>query len=104
EDDDKLLDWAGYEPVNKIAQRLGRSVRAVRFRLGALGMSARVTDGWSQRALRKLLRMSRAKLRYLIGSGMLRVRDSRITAVSLTIWCEKNRPAMGSSAAIRGRQ
>src|SRR5713101_8519642 len=36
-DDDKLLNWAGYEPVKKIAQRLGRSVRAVRFRLGALG-------------------------------------------------------------------
>jgi hypothetical protein len=93
EDDDKLLDWAGYEPVTKIAQRLGRSVRAVRFRLGALGMSARVTDGWSQRALRKLLRVSRARLRYLVASGMLRVRDSRITAVSLTVWCEKNRPA-----------
>jgi hypothetical protein len=44
EEDAKLLDWAGYEPVNKIAQRLGRSVRAVRFRLGALGMSARVSD------------------------------------------------------------
>jgi len=45
EEDARLLDWAGYEPVNKIAQRLGRSVRAVRFRLGALGMSARVSDG-----------------------------------------------------------
>src|SRR6185437_266511 len=74
-DDDRLLNWAGYEPVSKIAQRLGRSVRAVRFRLGALGMSAKVSDGWSQRALRKLLRVSPAKLRYLIGAGMLRVRD-----------------------------
>ncbi len=101
EDDDKLLDWAGYEPVKKIAQRLGRSVRAVRFRLGALGMSARVTDGWSQRALRKLLRMSRARLRHLVASGMLRVRDPRITAVSLAVWCEKNRPAMGFSATYR---
>ena len=101
EDDGKLLDWAGYEPVKKIAQRLGRSVRAVRFRLGALGMSARVTDGWSQRALRKLLRMSRARLRHLVASGMLRVRDPRITAVSLAVWCEKNRPAMGFSAAIQ---
>src|ERR1017187_6629965 len=27
EDDDKLLDWAGYEPVTKIARRLGRSAR-----------------------------------------------------------------------------
>ncbi len=101
EDDGKLLDWAGYEPVNRIAQRLGRSVRAVRFRLGALGMSARVTDGWSQRALRKLLRMSRARLRHLVASGLLRVRDPRITAVSLAVWCEKNRSAMGFSAAIQ---
>src|SRR5919108_4517243 len=45
EDDEKLLNWAGYEPVDKIAQRLSRSVRAVRFRLCALGMSAKVTDG-----------------------------------------------------------
>ena len=92
EDDERLLDLAGYEPVTKIAERLGRSVRAVRFRLGALGMSARVKDGWSQRSLRKLLRVSRARLRYLIASGMLRVRDPRITATSLAHWCEKNCP------------
>src|SRR5579864_821880 len=83
EDDAKLLDLAGYEPVNEIAERLGRSERAVRFRLGALGMSARVTDGWSQRSLRKLLRMSRTRLRQLIADGMLRVRDPRITRASL---------------------
>jgi hypothetical protein len=92
EDDEKLLDLAGYEPVTKIAQRLGRSARAVRFRLGALGMSARVKDGWSQRGLRKLLRASRARLRYLVASGMLRVRDPHITAASLAAWCAKNPP------------
>src|SRR5579863_6977362 len=83
EDDATLLDLAGYEPVDRIAERLNRSERAVRFRLGALGMSARVTDGWSQRALRKLLRMSRTRLRQLIASGILRVRDPRITRASL---------------------
>ena len=61
----------GYEPVNKIAQRLNRSVRAVRFRLSALGMSAKVSDGRPLRALRKLLRVSPVRLRQLIGSGML---------------------------------
>lgn len=101
EDDDKLLDLAGYEPVRKIAQRLGRSVRAVRFRLGALGMSARVTDGWSQRALRKLLHVSCARLRYLIAKRMLRVRDSRIRASSLVAWSQKNRRAAESSASDR---
>jgi hypothetical protein len=83
EDDAKLLDLAGYEPVHEIAEHLGRSERAVRFRLGALGMSARVTDGWSQRSLRKLLRMSRTRLRQLIANGTLRVRDPRITRASL---------------------
>jgi hypothetical protein len=90
EDDETLLDLAGYEPVIKIAERLGRSVRAVRFRLGALGMSARVKDGWSQRGLRKLLRVSRARLRYLVASGMLRIRDPRITGRSLAYLCDKN--------------
>src|SRR4051812_43038586 len=89
EDDAKLLDWAGYEPVSEIAERLGRSERAVRFRLGALGMSARVTDGWSQRALRKLLRMSRTRLRQLVAGGVLRIRDPRITRASLASFCAK---------------
>jgi hypothetical protein len=96
EDDAKLLDLAGYEPVNEIAERLGRSERAVRFRLGALGMSARVTDAWSQRALRKLLRMSRTRLRQLIANGMLRVRDPRITRASLAV-LQAKRSAPGAA-------
>ena len=95
-DDAKLLDLAGYEPVNEIAERLARSERAVRFRLGALGMSARVTDGWSQRALRKLLRMSRMRLRHLIANGMLRVRDPRITRASLAA-CRPERQCVDPS-------
>src|ERR1035437_8322732 len=100
-DDDRLLNWAGYEPVRKIAQRLGRSVRAVRSRLGALGMSARVTDGWSLRALRKLLRVSPAQLRHLIGTGLLRVRDPRISARSLALFCEENQASVDPSALER---
>ena len=89
-DDDRLLNLAGYEPVPKIAQRLGRSVRAVRFRMGALGMSAKVTDGWSLRALQKLLRIGPSRLRQLIAKGVLRVRDAHITAASLATYCDKN--------------
>lgn len=97
EEDGRLLDWAGYEPVTKIALRLGRSVRAVRFRLGALGMSAKVSDGWSLRALRKLLRVSPDRLRHLIGSGMLRARDPRVTSLSLLALCSKNNPSLDGS-------
>ncbi len=100
-DDEKLLNWAGYEPVNKIAQRLSRSVRAVRFRMCALGMSAKVTDGWSLRALRKLLRVSPARLRQFIGSGILRVRDPRITASSLAEFCHANRTSLSPLAVER---
>ena len=100
-EDDRLLNWAGYEPVHKIAHRLGRSARAVRFRLGALGMSAKVSDGWSQRALRKLLRVSPAKLRYFIGTGMLRVRDPRVTTVSLLALCSRNGFSLDHSALER---
>jgi len=100
-DDDRLLNWAGYEPVKKIAQRLGRSARAVRFRLGALGISARVTDGWSLRGLRKMLHVSPARLRYLIGNGMLRVRDPRVSVSSLAVFCDRNRGSLDSSVCDR---
>ena len=101
EDEDKLFNWAGYEPVDKIAQRLSRSRRAVRFRLCALGMSARVSDGWSLRALQKLLRVSSAKLRQFIGSGMLRVRDPRVTASSLARFCQRNCASLDPAAVSR---
>ena len=100
-DDDRLLDLAGYERVYKIAQRLGRSVPAVRFRLGALGMSARVTDGWSLRALRKLLHIRTSRLRRLIGNGILRVRDARISGSSLAAYCDKNRSSLSPSTLER---
>jgi len=100
-DDDRLLNWAGYEPVKRIAQRLGRSVRAIRFRLCALGMSAKVTDGWSLRALRKMLHVSPARLRYLIGNGMLRVRDPRVSTSSLAVFCDKNRVSLEPSVRDR---
>src|SRR5208337_5434993 len=83
--DDKLLKLAGYETVNKIAQRLGRSERAVRCRLGALGISGKVTDGWSLRTLQTTLRVRRPRLRQLTGIGMLKVRDPRISASSLAV-------------------
>jgi hypothetical protein len=98
-DDERLLNWAGYEPVRKIAQRLGRSERAVRFRMCALGMSAKVTDGWSLRSLRQLLRVSPTRLRQLIGSGMMRVRDPRITGSSLAEFLEKNHASLEPSIA-----
>lgn len=100
-DDDKLLNWAGYEDVEKIARRLNRSERAIRFRLSALGMSAKVSDGWSMRALRKMLRVSPDRLRRLMASGMLRVSDARVTAHSLVRFCEQNHASLDPAAVAR---
>src|SRR5271166_977828 len=100
-DDDSLLNLAGYEPVKRIAQRMSRSVRAVRFRIVALGLSARVTDGWSLRAFMATLRVRHSRVRQLIGSGILRVRDPRITAGSLAAFVEKNRVSLDPAAVER---
>ena len=100
-DDDRLLNLAGYEPVKRIAQRLDRSVRAVRFRMAALGISARVTDAWSLRALWKMLRVRPSRLRYFIGNGLLKVRDARISASSLAAFCDQNRPSLAPSTLER---
>ena len=100
-DDDRLLNLAGYEPVRRIAQRLDRSVVAVRFRMAALGMSARVTDAWSLRALCKMLRVRPSRLTYFIGNGLLRVRDARISASSLAAFCDQNRPSLAPSTLQR---
>src|ERR1019366_7581200 len=51
----------------------------------------------SFRGLRKMLRKSSARLRYLVGHGMLRVRDPRISASSLAILCDKIRESLEPS-------
>jgi hypothetical protein len=100
-DDEWLLNLAGYEPVKRIAQRISRSVRAVRFRIAALGMSARITDGWSLRAFMATLRVRHSRVRQFIGSGILRVRDPRINTVSLAAFVEKNRVSLDPIAVER---
>src|SRR5208283_5653864 len=99
--DGKLLKLAGYEPVKKIARRLDRSERAVRCRLAALRISGKVTDGWSLRTLQTTLRVRRPRLRQLIGKGMLKVRDPRISASSLATLCDKIRAPLDPSAIKR---
>ena len=84
-EDRKLWELAGYETATKIAQRLGRSEQAVRFRLKSLGLSVKVKDGWSFRALQEMLHVGPSKLRRFIADGALRVRDPRITGNSLVI-------------------
>lgn len=88
----KLWELAGYETAAKIAERLGRSEGAVRFRLKSLGLSVKVKDGWSFRALQEMLHIGPSKLRRFIADGKLRVRDPRITASSLASLVRRQMP------------
>jgi|GEM_PF-1122472 len=83
EEEQELFVRAGYEPVKAIAQKLRRSEQSVRFRLKGRAISARVTDGWSLRRIQQTLHISHRRLLRLIGSGFLRVRDPRVSAMSL---------------------
>jgi hypothetical protein len=83
EEEEELFVRAGYEPVKAIAKKLNRSEQSVRFRLKGRAISARVTDGWSLRRIQQTLHVSHRRLQRLIGSGLLRVRDPRVSAISL---------------------
>lgn len=99
----KLWELAGYETASRIAERLGRSEGAVRFRLKSLGLSVKVKDGWSFRALQEMLHVGPSKLRRFIAAGSLRVRDPRISAKSLVV-LRDNRISAGAVAteAVEG--
>ncbi len=90
EEEQELIARAGYEPVKAIARRLRRSEQSVRFRLKGWAISARVTDGWSLRRIQQTLHVSHRRLQRLIGQGSLRVRDPRVSAISLAEYCDKH--------------
>lgn len=92
----KLWELAGYETAARIAEHLGRSEGAVRFRLKSLGLSVKVKDGWSFRALQEMLHVGAAKLRRFVADGCLRVRDPRISTKSL-IALREGKIAAGSA-------
>ncbi len=100
-EEQKLWELAGYEPAARIGERLGRSEGAVRCRLKMLGLSVRVKDGWSFRALQQLLHVGPSKLRRFVVQGSLRVRDPRISADSLAaLW--ESRIALTLTSPING--
>jgi hypothetical protein len=90
QEEQELFARAGYEPVKAIAEKLKRSEQSVRFRLKGRAISARVTDGWSLRRIQQTLHVSHRRLQRLIGTGLLRVRDPRVSSISLAEFCRKH--------------
>ena len=93
-EEQELFARAGYEPVKAIAQKLRRSEQSVRLRLKGWAISAKVTDGWSLRRIQQTLHLSHRRLQRLIGQGFLRVRDPRVSAISLAEYCDKHGAAI----------
>lgn len=84
EDHRVLMDLAGYKSVRMIAKMLHRSEAAIRYHLAALGESSRVhKEGYARSALAKELHISIGAIRRFIASGLLEVRDPRITRESM---------------------
>ena len=94
EEEQELFVRAGYDSVKEIARKLRRSEQSVRFRLKGRSISARVTDGWSLRRLQQTLHVSYRRLQHLIGNGFLKVRDPRVSLISLAEWYEKHRTTL----------
>ena len=100
-----VLLWnAGEKPVDKIARKLGRSVKAVRQMLSSRGVSCkvRIPKGYSLHRVAKLLGVSDAAVRLWFqndlfgGSAKLgRQRDRsrsgpRVSAAALAAFCQKH--------------
>jgi hypothetical protein len=97
EDDRTLLNLAGYKRMSVIAKLLHRPERGVRYRLAVLGKSSRVQlEGYARRALAEELHLGRKTIQRLIATGLLEVRDPRITPESLE--------ALRSSGRLTGLQ
>jgi len=64
----------------------------------ALGLSAKVKDGWSFRSLQQMLRVGPSKLHRFVADGLLRVRDPRISAASLGARFEQLAPSRVAAA------
>jgi hypothetical protein len=89
EDDRILLDLAGYKHARAIGQTLHRTESAVRYRLALLGNSSRVhREGYARRALAEQLHLGSKTIQRLIVTGLLEVRDPRITKHSIDQLCK----------------
>ncbi len=92
QDDQLLLNLAGYKTPRAIAKLLHRSEAAVRYHLMLLGKSSRVhLEGFSRQGLAADLHLGKKTVQRLIVEGLLEIRDPRITRESLDRLCKSGR-------------
>lgn len=85
EEDTKLIGLAGEMELSALAQRLGRSERAIACRLAWWGRRRRVhNEGFARKSLARDLHMGWTTIQRLIIDGFFEVRDPRITKESIS--------------------
>jgi hypothetical protein len=83
EEADVLEERAGQATVKSLAARLNRSHSSVKARLKHLGLSARVSEGYTQDDLRQLLGTSARSIGHWLAQGWLRLVNGRIPEASV---------------------
>ncbi|MCU1255159.1 MAG: hypothetical protein JWM83_1458 [Candidatus Angelobacter sp.] len=83
EEAQQLAEWAGTLSNAVIARKLGRSYCSVKREVCRLGLSARITEGYSQTEVMGLLGTSARMPRKWISMGWLRLHDNRVTEASM---------------------
>jgi len=66
-----LRKWAGRRSAKWIGRRIGRGMTSVTLKLGRLRLSRRLTEGYSERALEKVLGVDHRRIRRWSDSGWL---------------------------------
>lgn len=83
EDDARLREAMGHRAIQVVARDMQRSVEAVRSRAYDLGLMTRVADGYSLDDVKDCMGVPRAKVAAWITSGLLQVKDGRVTVESM---------------------
>jgi hypothetical protein len=79
----RFAAMAEHRTVTQMAQALGRSTSAIRWRLGAQSLSAKIDTTWSLRQLSSTFHVGPTTLRRWVAEHALRVHDAHITGDSL---------------------
>jgi hypothetical protein len=78
-----LTEKLGQVSKSEIARHLGRSYYSVKARIASMGLSSRISDGYSQHDLQQLFGVGADRVRRWITRGWLQLDKGRVTERSL---------------------
>ena len=92
---ERLLNRAGYDPVETIAVALGRTPDALRCKLASLGNGCKVTDSYSRRWVADTLHVGFRRVNKLLQDNLLEMRNPLIASAALKDFIASHAPGVG---------